>query len=175
MEQAGDLLKGIGLRRTLVRICVLQVLSRHRAAMSQADVSRALAGYGFDESTIFRSLADLVEQRLITRVDIGDKTWRFWLSPAAEGRSDSAAAEAAEGWVVHVCQACSRVTPLNAGHFRLEYAGGEIGASNVNEVVLRGLCGDCDERRTSGEVPHGESRRRKAKSTSSPRGPRHGD
>ncbi|MEZ6066750.1 MAG: hypothetical protein R3B90_13825 [Planctomycetaceae bacterium] len=151
VDQAGELLRQGGMRRTLVRVCVLQVLSRQRMAMSQAEVSTALSTYGFDESTIFRSLADMVDRQLIRRVDTGDKTWRFWLRGGDFSGSSPIGPPGGSGRILHVCLKCSRVTPLRAGQLKLEYCGGEISEANVEDIVLRGCCTACEAGSAGGE------------------------
>ncbi|MFV0446616.1 MAG: Fur family transcriptional regulator [Planctomycetaceae bacterium] len=175
VEQAGSLLRELGLRRTLVRTCVLQLLSKQRTAMSQADVSSALASYGFDESTIFRSLSDLVDRRIITRVDTGDKTWRFWFRLPGENGSFSGGKSFTSHRIVHVCLDCSRVTPVRADHLQYDREGAEVRARNIDEIVLRGRCDDCLEA-ASTDAPQADSSatkksRGEVASTASNRGP----
>ena len=86
---------------------------------------------------MFRNLHDLAEATILSRVDVGDHTWRFELrsSDHFSGTRHSH----------FVCERCSSVSCLNdfsASALPRTPAFGAIVAS-VSEVVLRGCCRQC--------------------------------
>ncbi|MBM4257200.1 MAG: transcriptional repressor [Deltaproteobacteria bacterium] len=66
-----------GLRGTASRIAVLRLLETAGKPLSHAEVCRALSASGFDKATLYRNLIDLTEGGLLSRIDVGDHTWRF--------------------------------------------------------------------------------------------------
>jgi Fur family transcriptional regulator, ferric uptake regulator len=134
LTRARDLLQRAGLRATAPRLAVLQMLLHDRRPLSHAEIAQALQVGGFDRVTVFRNLHDLAEAAILSRVDVGDHTWRF------EIRSGDNLSGALHSHFV--CERCSSVSCLDdfdASVLRQSPAFGAVVAS-VSEVVVRGCC-----------------------------------
>lgn len=126
-----------GLRSTLGRVCVLEKLESANGPMSHAELVDELSSHDFDPATTYRNLVDMAEAGVLSRVDLGDHTWRFELRR--------------EGEVAHsrhphfVCVDCGDVACLSAEAFDVslspELRSGGFG--EVTEIVLKGLCPQC--------------------------------
>ena len=134
---AKALLKSAGLRSTAARVAVLQRLAAAEQPVSHADVVDSLQNFGFDQSTIFRSLQELSEAGMVNRLDLGDQLRRFELR---ESIGDDA--------MEHphfMCVDCGKVACLDDFSFRLSPSRGprreQLG--EITEVLLKGHCGDC--------------------------------
>jgi Fur family ferric uptake transcriptional regulator len=136
IAEANDLLRSRKLRRTYTRVNILQCLSRQSSPVSHADVGRELASLGFDTSTIFRGLNDLVEAQLVARLDVGDRTWRFELSLAADVNSGAA--------IKHphiICSRCGKVECVAA--INVPTVDKAPRHWVIEEVVFKGICPTC--------------------------------
>ena len=136
LTDANELLRSRGIRRTYTRTNILQCLSRQAAPVSHADVGRDLASLGFDTSTIFRSLNDLVEAGLVSRLDVGDRTWRFELSLPSQSVNGAT--------VKHphiICSLCGRVECMVAMNVPL--AENAPRHWTIEEVMFKGICPAC--------------------------------
>ncbi|HEV7554419.1 MAG TPA: transcriptional repressor, partial [Kofleriaceae bacterium] len=102
--------------------------------LSHAETVAQLAARTGDDVTVFRALTDLTRVRLVRRIDVGDRMWRF-----EADRHDM---------VSHphfVCIACASVTCL----FDVDVA---LPTRNMPrsirkhevQVLLRGRCDDCE-------------------------------
>ncbi len=136
MEAAKTLLRGAGLRCTAARIAVVQTLGDHQTPLSPNEVADELAEFGFDKSTIYRSLTELDESGIVTRLDLGDAIRRFELLPSgAEGRSEHPH---------FMCVDCGKVMCLSGFQVELvpenpkQKPPGEFA-----EVLLKGHCNAC--------------------------------
>ena len=91
----------------------------------------------FDQSTLFRGLTDLSDAGLLARLDLGDAVRRYEWLPA-----DGDAAVHPH----HVCTECGRIVCLEGFALKLTPATGSAReqVGTIGEVVLRGLCGDCE-------------------------------
>ena len=137
LADARALLRRATLRATTTRLAVLQMLFRERRPLSHAEVSRGLQAQGFDRVTVFRNLNDLAEAAILSRVDVGDHTWRFELRSGDELDSSRHSH--------FVCERCNSVSCLNdfsANSLPRTRALGAIVAS-VSQIVLRGCCRQC--------------------------------
>jgi Fur family transcriptional regulator, ferric uptake regulator len=138
LAHARALLRRAHLRATTPRLAVLRMLFRERRPLSHAEVARALQDRGLDQATVFRNLNDLTEAAILSRVDVGDHTWRFELRSDGDDLSDKRHSH-------FVCERCSSVSCLNdfsASSLPRTRAFGAIVAS-VSEIVLRGCCRQC--------------------------------
>jgi len=70
-------LRELGLRATVARVAVLEVLREAKTPLTHADVAEQLDVVGCDRATVFRNLVALAEAGLVNRTDLGDHTWRF--------------------------------------------------------------------------------------------------
>jgi Fur family ferric uptake transcriptional regulator len=113
------------------------MLFREQRPLSHAEVARTLQARGFDRVTVFRNLNDLAEAAILSRVDVGDHTWRFELR-SGDDLSGSHHSH-------FVCERCNSVSCLNdfsTNSLPRTHAFGAIIAS-VSEVVLHGCCRQC--------------------------------
>ena len=127
-------LRARGLRATSARIAVLELLAATMRPMSHADLVTSLPA-GHDRTTIFRVLATLARARLVRRVDVGDRIWRYQLITT----EDPTALRAS-----FVCTSCGTVLALR---------GLEVSAPRARvpralarreiEVLVHGLCNAC--------------------------------
>jgi Fe2+ or Zn2+ uptake regulation protein len=58
---AKEILRGAKLRCTAARIAVLQQLAARSTPLSHQEVTDSLAEFGFDQSTIYRSLSEMAD------------------------------------------------------------------------------------------------------------------
>jgi Fur family transcriptional regulator, ferric uptake regulator len=137
LGRARDLLQRAGLRATTPRLAVLQMLLRERRPLSHAEVAQALQIRGFDRVTVFRNLHDLAEAVILSRVDVGDHTWRFELHS-----SDNPSGTRHSHFVCERCSSVSCLSDFSASTLPRTAAFGAVVAS-VSEVVLRGCCRQC--------------------------------
>ena len=124
----------------------MQHLIAARGPETHALVSDALAHTGFDRATIYRNLTELTEAALVSRVELGDRVWRFELARprTARGRGDA--------HPHFVCTTCGEVSCLDDVKVsitpRPQPAAGrrtsrKSGIHSVTEVLLKGRCDDC--------------------------------
>ena len=136
-----DLLKQIGLRRTPVRLGVLQVLA---AAPQPLDVQQVLEKLPdhTDTVTVYRTLNTFTEKKVVHRVRGDERTWRYAISPA-----DPAERAAPHAHPHFVCETCGTVECLEDSQIPSTLVRslhvGEKYAVRYPEVVLHGLCPHC--------------------------------
>ncbi len=133
VEQSRQLLRRIGLRCTTSRVAVLQFLSAVRRPMTHAEVAADLVPRGFDKSTIYRSLVEMSEAGIASRIDVGDHSWRFELKDGDPGRATE--------HPHFMCLDCGKVTCLPEAPQRAN--DGWTAPGEVTEVLLKGHCEDC--------------------------------
>jgi len=136
IEEAKTLLRGAGLRCTAARVAVVQSLADHGTPLSPNDVADELAEFGFDKSTIYRSLTELDESGIVARLELGDAIRRFELIPPGESHAP-----------MHphfMCVDCGKLQCLNGFHVDLvrEQAALEL-PGELTEVLLKGHCRAC--------------------------------
>jgi Fur family ferric uptake transcriptional regulator len=138
-----DRIRAAGLRCTAARVVVLEHLIAARGPKTHAEVSEALESAGFDRATIYRNLTELTEARLLSRVQLGDRVWRFELArPAAVGSPSG-------GHPHFVCTGCGEVSCLDDVQVAITPAATRRGKHkprgirSVTEVLLRGRCDHC--------------------------------
>lgn len=136
VEDASDLLKTVGLRKTFTRINVIQCLAQQTAPITHAMVTEQLSPLGFDASTVFRGLSDLVDAAIVSRLDVGDRIWRFEL------RDELPALNTLQRLHPHVvCRICERLECLGMQHHSAEEK--QLADWHIEEVFFRGICADC--------------------------------
>ncbi len=140
-ESARALIRKAGLRSTSARVAVLKVLESASQPQSHADLVAQMADTGFDQSTIFRSLVELSDAGLLTKIDVGDQIRRYELKTldATHSTVDS------EEHPHFVCVDCGRVTCLTNTPIALPKASSKKSPGRVTEVLLRGHCRDCEK------------------------------
>ena len=124
-------LRARGLRATMSRVAVLEVLHAADQPISHAEVVERLAGLGVDPATLYRNLIDLVDAKLARRADVGDHVWRFALQ--RDGHDVTTHPH-------FVCTGCGTMQCLPA----LEVIGlPRAVKQRAFEVHVRGLCDAC--------------------------------
>lgn len=130
-------LRRSGLRRTPVRVAVLEVLVRGARPLSVTQILSKLKGV--DTVTVYRTLNTFARKKLVHRVRGEDRSWLYALSDS-EIRPEH----------LHphfVCDECGKVECLGEA----EIPGGFVQSLGVSseysvswpEVVLHGLCPKC--------------------------------
>lgn len=130
-------LKSVELRGTPARIAVLRQLALAGTPLSHGEVVDALGEFHFDQSTIYRSLHELVESKLLNKLDLGDQIRRFELR--------STSGDEVGGHPHFMCVDCGKLACLESYSFQLtpsrERRRDKLGV--ITEVLLRGHCGAC--------------------------------
>lgn len=112
-----------GLRSTPARIAVLTILSKAKKPMSHGELADSLQTQEFDRATVFRNLRDLTETGLLSRIDLGDHTWRFELKATHPH---------------FICTDCGDVACLSDSDIQVSTK-----LATISEVLLKGHCGEC--------------------------------
>jgi Fur family ferric uptake transcriptional regulator len=122
------------LRATPTRLAVLDEVYAASRPLSHAEVASQLASK--DSVTVFRALGDLSEAGLLTRLDAGDRVWRFEAAPDDDT------------WHAHfVCTRCRQVSCLRAVEIVLPTRGVPASVKERRvHVFLHGRCDDCGRR-----------------------------
>jgi len=126
-------LRGAGLRSTGPRVTVLRAMQRRAAPVTHGELAAELMPEGLDRATVYRNLTDLAEAGLLTRTDLGDHVWRFEL----KGEADAAHGK---DHMHFVCRDCGTVSCLPGDSVPMT----PLAVGRVEEVLLKGLCNDCD-------------------------------
>jgi Fur family ferric uptake transcriptional regulator len=132
-------LRRSGLRKTPVRLGVIDILTRGGRPMTVTQILARLKGV--DTVTVYRTLHTFVRKKLVHRVRGEDRSWLYAMS-------DDAGAQTPEHLHPHfVCDQCGKVECLEQSQVpasfvsSLEVSGGyEV---RWPEVVLHGLCPRC--------------------------------
>lgn len=133
LEAAKSVLRGVGMRCTTARIAVIQSLDAAESPMTPAGFVDSLCEYGFDKSTIYRSLTELNESGVVVRLDLGDAVRRFELLPLKN--------DGASGHPHFMCVDCGKVVCMSG--FDVELKGRSRKAREPGimcEILVRGHC-----------------------------------
>ncbi|MBC7785738.1 MAG: transcriptional repressor [Burkholderiales bacterium] len=135
---AEALLKKSGLKRTPVRIGVLQVLTNQQEPMDVGDILKLLPSFT-EPVTVYRTLNTFVEKKIIHRVRGEDRSWRY----AAGDFS-----EASEHQHAHfVCDTCGKVECISDAKIPMKLLEKIQPAPGYRidhpEVLLHGACPKC--------------------------------
>jgi Fur family transcriptional regulator, ferric uptake regulator len=127
-------LRRCGLRATGMRIAVLEALEDSREPMSSADLAGVLPRE-HERTTIFRTLLTLTRVRLIHRVDVGDRIWRYQRSAPETSQRTVA------NFVCTTCRAVQALTEvtLSVGMPAPPHA---LAAREI-EIAMYGVCDAC--------------------------------
>ncbi len=132
------LLRKAALRKTPVRVGVLEVLARGRRPMSVPQILGKLKGV--DTVTVYRTLNTFVRKRLVHRVRGEDRSWLY-----AVGGDEQTPPEHLHPHFV--CDGCGKVECLGDAeipHAFVESLGVSAGYNvSYPEVVLHGTCPRC--------------------------------
>jgi len=137
VAEAKSLLRNVKLRCTAARIAVLQQLAGLGVPMSHGEVTDRLSQFGFDQSTIYRSLHELSEAGIISRLDLGDQVRRFEL------RSKKSEAEFEHPHFM--CVDCGKISCLSDFSVQLKPSKGSRrrAMGEITEILIRGHCATC--------------------------------
>jgi Fur family ferric uptake transcriptional regulator len=137
-QKASALLRSAGLKRTTVRLAVLNILVRNGQPLSAPQILERLPAE-IDRVTLYRTLNTLTDKKLLHRVHGDDQIWRY-------GMGDVSAA-ARHGHAHFVCDKCGTVeclsdTPVPQGAAKRSgvRAGYRV---DYSEVLVHGACPDC--------------------------------
>ena len=135
-DELRERIRGVGLRATQARVCVLDRVDAASSPMSHGQVADALDPDGYDRATVFRNLNDLAEAGLVRRADFGDHVWRYEL--------------AKEAHVHFVCTDCGDVQCLPKETVTVKTPKGSpralglaAGAGRDVEINISGSCDSC--------------------------------
>lgn len=104
--------------------------------MSSGEVSDDLAEYGFDKSTIYRSLTELDESGLAVRIELGESVRRYELLPVGQKESST--------HPHFMCISCGKIICLTGFHVDLVADHGPDKLPvELTEVLLKGRCDTC--------------------------------
>ena len=137
LDDARALLKAHGLRATTPRLCVLQTLSDQPGPISHSQLLRHLPKGRFDSATVYRNLARLSEQGILSVVSRAGGMARYALTDEATNTHRHAH---------FVCTDCDTVSylPKDAKPV-LPITGRWSTAVAAATLQLQGLCPDCIE------------------------------
>jgi Fe2+ or Zn2+ uptake regulation protein len=137
------LLREAGLRRTPVRVAVLDRVASARQPVGAPEIIRRL-GEETDPVTVYRTLNTLAEHKLVHRVRGEDGAWRY---AATSGKSD---ADREDHPHAHfVCDSCGTVEclegmPVPDNLVTAKTLGRRYDVSHA-EVVVHGTCPKCHD------------------------------
>ncbi|HEY7115389.1 MAG TPA: Fur family transcriptional regulator [Tepidisphaeraceae bacterium] len=146
----GDRLRGAGLRRTPVRVAVLQRLAAARKPLAANDVIARL-GPHTDAVTVYRTLNTLAEHNLLHRVRGEDGAWRYATTPppATTAVPHGPDARPEHPHAHFVCDECGGVEcleelPVPPDLLRRNRLGRRYDV-RCAEVVVHGTCPKCHD------------------------------
>lgn len=120
-----------GLRVTPVRLWVLSLLTLDPRPMSHAELREKIP-YEIERTTVFRALNALTKARLLHRIHVGDRVWRYTRAlTTGNGLAGS-----------FVCTSCGSVEELRELKLGMAAPPLAVRKSNVR-VFVHGLCDDC--------------------------------
>jgi Fur family ferric uptake transcriptional regulator len=136
-KNLGELLRDAGLKRTPVRIGLLEVLHHEKQPLSAPQILVKLAR-GTDAVTLYRTLKTFTQRKLIHRVRGEDQVWLYRVGNPEAGGHEHAHI---------VCDACGTVECLPDARLPDKAAkkAGVRSGYNVaySEVLVHGTCPDC--------------------------------
>ena len=137
VTDAKRMLRAAKMRCTAARIAVLQQLAGSRVPLSHSEVTDRLNQFGFDQSTIYRSLHELSETGIISKLDLGDQIRRFEL------RSAESAAEFEHPHFM--CVDCGKILCLSNFSVQINPSRGprRQALGEITEILIRGHCAAC--------------------------------
>jgi Fur family transcriptional regulator, ferric uptake regulator len=125
------------LKCTPQRIAVLDALSKAGSAITHRELAERLASFGWEQSTLFRTLNRLCAAGIAQRIDLGDHVWRFELTPKLAGK---------ESHAHFCCRVCGTVLCLQASKETAPPTWSRTSDGQpieIDQVLFRGRCGDC--------------------------------
>jgi Fur family ferric uptake transcriptional regulator len=137
--EAEELLKGKGLRKTPVRVGVVEVLGRAGRPMSVPQILGKLRNV--DSVTVYRTLNTFVGKGLVHRIRGDDRSWMYALG------SNKTQRHAEHKHPHFVCEGCGKVECLEQSNVPEDFVKSlsipKNYRLNYSEVVLHGTCPEC--------------------------------
>ncbi|MBS0207873.1 MAG: transcriptional repressor [Planctomycetes bacterium] len=132
-----DRIRRAGLRSTPARVAILEYLQTTSRPVTHAQAAADLESRGFDQATIYRSLVEMAEAGLLTRMELGDRVWRY------EVRSATTSDQPAH--LHFLCVACGKIECLDGTSVESALAPAIRRATGgtIDEVLLKGHCRAC--------------------------------
>jgi Fur family transcriptional regulator, ferric uptake regulator len=132
-----DMIRKAGLRSTQARLAILRRLRDSGGPLTHAQMTEDLESRGFDKATIYRSLVEMAEAGLLTRMELGDRLWRYELRRASP-------ADQAEH-LHFLCVDCGKIECLNGTSVATALTASIRRATEgtISEVLLKGRCQQC--------------------------------
>ncbi len=115
---------------------MLELLHETAAPVTHEQVMDLLPDVAFDKASIWRVLADLADEGILRRMDLGDRVWRYELIDACRPIADD------HGHFL--CEDCGEVRCLPS--LELRDGAGELPAvlrGATFRVRVMGRCADC--------------------------------
>ena len=121
------------LKITRSRIAVYKILLNSKKPLSHSDIMEALDdGKNFDRVTIYRTLGEFEEKKIVKSLLSGERTSYFEIiCPLQEQHA-------------HItCESCGKIECLHDNHF--DFSIKQTGDYQINsvDILVRGLCGKC--------------------------------
>ena len=142
---SASLLREAGLRRTPVRVGVLEILAGSPHPVGVPQVIERLPEHT-DAVTVYRTLNTFTDKQLVHRVRGEDRTWRYALSGKASPRQPQ---QAAHSHAHFVCETCGTVECLEDAEIPRNFVRSlrvrAAYAVHYPEVVLHGVCPKCND------------------------------
>ena len=139
---AGDVLQRAGLRRTPVRVAVLNVLTAAAGPLAVPQILDQLPTHT-DVVTVYRTLNTFTRKKLVHRMHGDDRTWLYALGGGTATRSP------AHQHPHFVCDECGTVECLETSRIPRSFVPSlKVGAKyavRYPEVVLHGRCPRCHD------------------------------
>ena len=135
--EAKAILHSEGLRGTAARVAVVRLLAAERAPLSHAEVIERLREFGFDQSTLYRSLTELADAGILARLDLGESSRRYELIQGERlGFSEHPHFSCVEcGKLFCLSDYSVSLLPKNKS---------SKGPGRLLEVLVKGYCAECD-------------------------------
>ena len=132
-----DLIRQAGLRSTDARVAILERLTANGGPMTHARIADELASQGIDRVTIYRSLIEMAEAGMLTRMELGDRVWRYELRRS--GHAEDAA------HLHFLCVDCGTIECLDGTSVATALAPAirRAASGTISEVLLKGHCRQC--------------------------------
>ncbi|MDA7980296.1 MAG: transcriptional repressor [Pirellulales bacterium] len=132
LPEVRNRLREAGLRCTPARVAAINCLFASPTPLSSGEIVEALEPAGFDKSTVYRTLSEFTECKIVFRLDLGDSMRHYELSDV--------------GTHAHFkCRQCGEIQCLDDFSFEISPRKHKaVRLGSVNEVLLRGLCEACE-------------------------------
>ncbi len=124
------------MRATAARIAVLVTLHEQAGPMSHEQVMEVLSEGHYDKASVWRILADLADCGVLSRMDLGDRIWRYELLDACRAITDD--------HPHFLCEGCGGVSCLPPLEVRARDGALPAALQGANfRVCVMGHCATC--------------------------------